>query len=124
MSKIYSVSIDLEKLVHAKIKTKKGANALVIPLDENRIFSGEKGSYLNATIFVNDEVNEYGQIGSIKQNASAPKGKKWSDLSEEEKQAIKELPYLGNISEQGGGGSSDGFEDTKEADPETDDLPF
>jgi len=123
MKKQYAISINLEKLIHAKIVTKKGANALVIPLDENHIFTGSKGAYLNGTLFVNDEADTYGNIGSIKQNMQG--GKKWAEMSETEKEAHKaaqkEMPYLGNIKEQAGQVKETGFEAAPEMD---DDLPW
>ena len=124
--KMYAMSINLEKLIHAKIVTKKGANALVIPLAENHIFAGEKGAYINATIFVNEEVDQYGNIGSIKQNSQGQK--KWTEMSNDEKEAHKEaqklLPYIGNIKEHVAQNQSNSFEEAPVVDPERDELPF
>lgn len=123
MSKILSGSIDLTKLQHQKVKTAKGNTALLIPIDLNKLIVGEKGVYMNISIFINDEVNQYDQIGSIKQNASAPKGKKWADLSDDEKEKIKNLPYLGNVSEQGTSQGS-AMDEAESFDSGTNDLPF
>ena len=96
----------------------------MIPIKDNKLFAGKKGVYMDVSIFLNDEKDDYGNDGSIKQNAGAPEGKKWADLSDEEKEAIKALPYIGNVKRNSRSGSGGSFDDAKEVDPETDDLPF
>jgi len=123
--KKYALSLNLAKLAHEKIVTKKGNQAIVIPLDANHLFAGEKGIYLNGTLFVNDEADTYGNIGSIKQNMQG--GKKWEEMSETEREAHKAaqkaLPYLGNIKEQAGQVKETGFEDVT-IDEDSGDLPW
>ena len=124
MSKILNGSLNLEKLIHAKVKTKKGNNAISIPVNENFLVTGQKGTYLNLTVFVNDEKDDYGNIASIKQNGAVA-GKKWSELTEQEQAKIKSLPYLGNLAANE---ASTGYEDVEEADEVIDgpdnEMPF
>lgn len=49
----------MSKLITAKIDVKK--------IDKNRLFKGEKGTYLNLTIWINDTPDQYGNILSIQQ---------------------------------------------------------
>ena len=126
MSKVLKGSIDLTKLVSQRITTKKGNAALVIPIDANHIVAGEKGCYLNISVFMKDEPDQYNQIAGIKHEASSKK--KWSEMSDDEKTAQKELqdslPFIGNLKDFGGSSGS-GFEQAPEVDPEvSDDLPF
>ena len=131
MSRNFSVSIPLTKLKHVKM-TKKGKTGQIegifIPIDANDLVKGKPNEdgdfavYVNATVFLNDENDSKGQIGSIKQKQT----KKWSDMSDEEKEASKDLPYLGNLKEFSGNTSND----TNSASTSTfdgdgdDDLPF
>lgn len=47
MSKLISISIDVTKI------------------DKARLYKGEKGTYLNADLWINDEPDKYGNDGSI-----------------------------------------------------------
>lgn len=104
----FGTSINLTALKHVKM-TKKGKSGMIegifIPIDANDVVRGKKPDadgnialYVNATVFLNEEVDSHGQIGSIKQSQS----KKWADLSDAEKEVAKSLPYLGNLKEFGG----------------------
>jgi len=58
----------------------------VSKIDKNRLFKGSKGTYLDATIFVDlDELDQYGNSGMITQ-----------DVSKEEKQNGVKGNILGN----------------------------
>ena len=52
MSKILSLKIDVSKI------------------DKSKLFKGEKGVYLDAVLFLNDELDDYGNNGMIVQNAT------------------------------------------------------
>lgn len=54
-------------------------------IDKSKIVEGEKGTYLNITVAVNDEVNDYNQ------NVSS-----WIEQTAEEREAKKERSYIGN----------------------------
>lgn len=91
-----SIKIDLRQLKHIiqKLKRKDGTEVecLTIPINENNLFKGEKGVYLDLTAF---ELKNK-QPGSkdthiVKQ--SFPK-EMYDKMSEEEKKA---LPILGNL---------------------------
>ncbi len=58
----------------------------VTKIEKARLFSGQKGKYLDATVFIDlDELDQYGNSGMITQ-----------DVTKEEKQAGTKGPILGN----------------------------
>lgn len=58
----------------------------VTKIDKDRLFKGQKGTYLDATVFVDiDEADQYGNNGMITQN-----------VSKEERQAGTRGEILGN----------------------------
>ena len=58
----------------------------VSKIDKNRLFSGQKGTYLDATVFIDvDQLDQYGNSGMITQ-----------DVSKEEKQQGVKGNILGN----------------------------
>jgi hypothetical protein len=58
----------------------------VSKIEKTRLFKGEKGQYLDATVFIDlDELDQYGNSGMITQ-----------DVSKEEKQAGTKGAILGN----------------------------
>lgn len=77
-------------------------------IDKTRLYVGEKGVYLDATIIMFDEPDKYGNNGMIVQN-----------VSEEERKAGVKGEIIGNVK----------FIQKKQLTPEehkeiTDDLPF
>lgn len=54
-------------------------------IDKAKLFVGEKGTYLDASIIMNDEPDQYGNCGMIVQNAT-----------KEEREAGKKGAILGN----------------------------
>lgn len=123
--------LGLDKLIHVRM-TKKGKDGkpvigTFIPDDVNHIDVVKKddNTFINVPVivWVNEEENERGQHGSIKQSLSSQKYKSM------EKEAAKELsnslPYLGNLKDFSAGSS----ETTNDAGggqtfEESDDLPF
>jgi len=58
----------------------------VTKIDKARLFKGQKGTYLDATAFIDlDELDQYGQSGMITQ-----------DVSKEDREAGTKGPILGN----------------------------
>jgi Ser-tRNA(Ala) deacylase AlaX len=57
----------------------------VTKIDKERLFAGKKGTYLDATVFLNDEAGQYGDNGMITQ-----------DVSKEEREAGTKGAILGN----------------------------
>jgi len=57
----------------------------VTKIDKGRLFQGKKGTYLDATVFLNDEPGQYGDHGMITQ-----------DVSKEEREAGTKGAILGN----------------------------
>lgn len=125
--KKYSGSIALTKLKHV-IMTKKGkkdkkVKGLFIPIKANHLVEGKDDSvYMAVSVITKTPQDDYGQNGFIAQNGN----KKWSESSEDEKEAFKALPILGNIKD---------FEDSKTSSNDTsgaassgidedDDVPF
>ena len=131
MPRHFGASIALTKLKHVKM-TKKGKSGMIegifIPIEANDLVKGKPNEdkdfavYVNTTVFLNDEVNDKDQIGSIKQTQS----KKWGNMSDEEKEESKKLPYLGNLKEfSTGGGNDSNAASTAVFDGDgDDDLPF
>ena len=59
----------------------------VTKIDKQRLFSGQKGTYLDATVFIDiDELDQYGNSGIITQ-----------DVGKEEKQNGVKGNILGNV---------------------------
>jgi len=120
-------SIELTKLIHVKMEMKGQSGNLVkgifIPFEPNYVIKGKKGgAYINIINFINDEVDQYGNIASIKQSVDS---KTYKDADEEEKKKLKELPYLGNLKDFSGSGSeNEGAASESVFTPESDDLPF
>ena len=110
MSKNLNGSIALTKFKHVRMEMDGQSgkvDGLFIPIDANFMIKGKNDAvYFDITVFLNDEEDDYGNIASIKQNGKIA-GKKWAEMSEDEKKTIKELPYLGNLKDFSGGGSSD-----------------
>jgi len=62
----------------------------VTKIDKEKLFKGEKGTYLDIAIFVNDETDQYGNNGMIVQS-----------VSKEEREAGVKGAILGNIKKTG-----------------------
>lgn len=58
----------------------------VLKIDKNKLFKGEKGTYLDATILMKDEPDQYGNIGMIVQN-----------ITKEERESGNKGAILGNV---------------------------
>lgn len=124
----YSGSIALSKLKHVMM-TKKGKKGkkikgLFIPLKENYLVEGDEGAvYMNVNVIAKSPQDDFGQNGFISQNGN----KKWSEASEEEQDAFKALPILGNIKnfeDSKGGNDTSGKQGDQDEYDEEDDLPF
>ena len=90
-----------------------GLKINVSKIDKERMFSGEKGTYLDATVFVDlDELDQYGNSGMITQS--------WKD------QAKGEGPILGNakVFWKGDGGKPKQSAPEPQPDVELDSIPF
>jgi len=73
MSKIISLKIDVSKI------------------DKSRLFQGKKGTYLDAVLFLNDDIDDYGNNGMIVQS-----------VTQEEREAGTKGAILGNSKQIGG----------------------
>lgn len=67
MSKLITASVNLQKI------------------DKDKLIKGEKGTYLNLTVWVNDEDDQFGNNVSVQQS-----------LSKDEREAGAAKIYLGN----------------------------
>lgn len=92
MAKLLTASIDVTKL------------------DKSKLVKGKKGTYANLTIWLNDELDQYGNDVSIQQS-----------LSKEEREAGAPKIYLGNGKVHNG---SNAAAQTSAAETEGEDLPF
>jgi len=94
MSKLIAIKIDVSKI------------------DKARLFQGQKGSYLDATVFLNDEQGQYGDNGMITQS-----------VSKEEREAGVKGNILGNVKILGEFGDN-APSSTPAAPVAQDDIPF
>lgn len=90
----YSIKIDLLKLSGACVRDLQGKTAtkrcVIIPVDDNDIFVGKRGCYLDITAF--EMTNpQYGETHLLKKDI--PKAKR-DAMSEEERRAT---PILGGL---------------------------
>ena len=92
----------------------------VTKIDKARLFQGKKGTYLDATVFLNDEPGQYGDNGMITQ-----------DVSKEEREAGTKGAILGNatifklLDDNGQAAPSSTAEATAQAeDMDDSDIPF
>ena len=67
----------MKRIIRLKIDVKK--------IDKDRLFTGSKGTYLDATVFLDDSPGQYGDNGMITQ-----------DVSKEEREAGTKGNILGN----------------------------
>jgi hypothetical protein len=67
----------MKRIVRLKIDVTK--------IDKARLFKGQKGTYLDATVFLDDQDDQYGNNGMITQ-----------DVSQEERQSGTKGAILGN----------------------------
>ena len=58
----------------------------VTKIDKSRLYQGAKGTYLDLTTFVSDELDQYENNGFISQS-----------LTKEEREAKYQTPILGNV---------------------------
>jgi hypothetical protein len=123
MQKVLSGSLALTKMQSAIITTKKGAKCILLPIEINHLTEKDGSVYLNVSVIVRDEADQYGQNGFISQKLST---EKYKELGAEKAKEIK-LPILGNIKDFSGN-TNDGTGATYVAEPvnpeEADDLPF
>jgi len=92
MSKLIAIKIDVTKI------------------DKERLYQGKKGSYLDATVFLNDEEGQYGDNGMITQS-----------VSKEEREAGVKGAILGNVKILGEFGDN---KSAPAASAASDDIPF
>lgn len=90
----------------------------VTKIDKSKLIAGKKGTYLNLTVSVNDEKDNYGNDCSA-----------WQSQSQEERQAGESKNYLGNGRKiwegvQNNQSATANKAATNLADEEEDDLPF
>lgn len=93
----------------------------VSKIDKNKLYQGQKGTYLDAVLFLNDEPDQYGQSGMITQSVS----------KEERAQGVKGA-ILGNCKILSNGNTNSNPRQPSQADnsspstnqSEEDDLPW
>jgi hypothetical protein len=116
-----TLKINLRQLDHALMKTPKGVDCIVIPIEPNKLFKSEKAVYLDVVGFDYDDKSDkqYKDTHLLKQSFSK---EYLASLSEAEKKA---LPILGNARVAGSTGHAEpkpkGSSDVAAG---IDDLPF
>lgn len=85
----------------------------VTKIQKERLFKGQKGTYLDAVLFLEDQPDQYGQNGMIVQS-----------VSKEERQAGVKGPILGNIKVIGQQATSQPAQSESKFEAQDDDLPF
>ena len=123
----YPGSITLSKLKNTFVTTKTAKDGskvkcLMIPIEMNHIstFENENGTKLDLHIRVGmtDEPDEKNQIAMVTHSVGS---KEYKAATDEQKEAFKELPILGNLFDFSG--ASNPSESVSEV-GEEDDLPF
>jgi len=92
MSKLVAIKIDIQKI------------------DDQRLYKGKKGTYLDATVFINEEEDQFGNHGMITQS-----------VSKEEREAGVQGAILGNVKTLGEFGNNNRASATSAP---QDDIPF
>ena len=91
----FTLKLNLLALKNAAVTRLKGAQetklCLVIPIEDNRLYVGDKGVYLDLTAFELRETSRHGDTHLLKQ--SLPK-QAYKSMSEEERKA---QPLLGSM---------------------------
>lgn len=120
--RILQGSIALTKMQSAIITTKKGAKCILMPIDANYFTEKDGAVYLNCSVVVREEADQYGQNGFISQKLDATK---YKELGAEKAKEIK-LPILGNIKDFAKQNNDNAGATQIEGtiNPEEDDLPF
>ena len=99
MSKLIALSIDVNKI------------------NKERPYQGQKGKYLNLTVALNDEPDQYGN------HASA-----WEEQTKEEREAGQQKNYLGNgkvfWTDNGSSQPQQASQSSQNLGQDDDDLPF
>lgn len=124
--KVYAGSLALTKMKSAVITTKKGNKAILLPIDENYFTEKDGAIYLNVSVIVREEQDQYGQNGFISQKLPTDKYKELG--AEKGKEIGNALPILGNIKHfENASTQNDSAGTTQvqgQVNPEGDDLPF
>lgn len=124
--KVYAGSLALTKMKSAIITTKKGNKAILLPIDENYFTEKDGAVYLNVSVIVREEQDQYGQNGFISQKLPTDKYKELG--TEKGKEIGNGLPILGNIKHFENASSQNDSAGTTQVqgqvNPEEDDLPF
>src|SRR5699024_3594725 len=132
MSTTMNGSLNLEKLVHKKKKMKgkdgKPIDIIILPVEANHFYVGEKSTNLNFRLVIHDEPDQYDNDGFISKQVPMKLmfgDKKWKDLTDDEKQKKNDAePILGNFRGFGGGNTNAGYESAEVMDDDDDDLMF
>lgn len=85
-----TLKLNLTQLKHARMKTTKGVECIVIPIVENYLFIGEKGIYLDIVGFEVKNPQPGKDTHLLKQSFSK---EKLATFTDEQK---KSLPIIGN----------------------------
>lgn len=112
--------INLKALKHSMMTTPKGALAIVIPVEANNLYDGEKGLYLDIVGFeINKPFEGQKDTHILKQSFSKEKRE---EMGEDK---IKAIPILGNarVGDVGHAPTSNDQNNGKVA-ASADDLPF
>ena len=121
--KVLSGSMALTKLQSAIITTKKGTKAILLPIESNYFTEKDGAVYLNVSVVVREEQDQYGQNGFIAQKLDT---EKYKELGKEKANEIK-LPILWKIKDFGvsANDSAGATQIDGKVDPEqSDDIPF
>jgi hypothetical protein len=126
MTKNLNGSINLAKLSHVRMTTKKGAKCLLIPIEANLLEEDENGNvYMPIRVRYEPEGDKYGQNGFI---AKSTPSKLYKEMDDAAKEAAKaKNPILGSIKDFSGSGdqpTGQASAETFDQDGDTSDLPF
>ena len=126
-----TASIALDRLICAKVTSKKGAECLMIPIADNNLEVDDYGIHLPVRIIyrpVQDDKKQNGfiskAIGSkTYKAATAEQQAAWKDFKNEDTK--KQTPILGNVKDWSSSGpATSDVAQGAAVDPDADDLPF
>lgn len=116
----YFGTIALTKLKHAIVDLKNGKKGIVLPIEDNYIFSSENGLFMPVNVIIKEELDQYDNIGFISQQLPT---EIFKQIGEEKAKELK-LPILGSLKPKNGKYQDMNTGDAQYAIEEDNELPF
>lgn len=123
MSKTMNGSLNLAKLIHVRMTTKKGSECLLIPIKDNLLEVDENGNvYMAIRVNYAPDGDKYGQNGFV---AKSIPSKIYKEMTDADKEAAKaKSPILGSIKDFSAGNQQPTGAAVSGVVTEDSDIPF